>query len=304
MISYTRICGNTILSQKPNDKYQIYADNKKRCNKALINDNIFPIKDRDLEKQEDIEIEEFSKKYISYNSCNIQTKKKNNLLVNNRVRKNTFFSKNNEIGPNPYLSIDKGVQSFSISNLGQNNLKLTTVQKIENIKNRYILNVNDSKFDETLEVNYYVKTYDNLEIENLENYTYISTNSMNNQLGNTTSESKKIFMNLIATFIVLFLLTIVNIGLIIVVFILKKENINYYYYYMIVMIQIILINFIINYFYSLIISFYIFNNYGYKKKNCFHKMIFNLFVEKYIKYIYRIRLLMNKYTRELEYMER
>ena len=313
MISYTRICGNTILSQKPNDKYQIYADNKKRCNKALlINDNIFSNNDRDLEKQEDMEIEEFSKKYISYNCCNIQDKKKNNLIGNNRVRKNTFFSKNNEIGPNSSLSIDKGVQSFSISNLGQNNLKLNTVQKIENIKNRYILNVNDSKFDETLEVNYYVKTYDNLEIENLENYTYISTDSMNNQLSNTTSESNKIFMNLIATFIVLLLLSLVDIGLIIIANILQEreereeeeEGNNIEFFFMIVMIQIIVINFIINYFYSLNITFYIFNNYGKKKKNGFHKMVFKFFVEKYIKYIYRIRLLINKYTKELEFMER
>ena len=312
MISYTRICGNTILSQKPSDKYQIYADNKKRCNKALlINDNIFSNNDRDLEKQEDMEIEEFSKKYISYNSCNIQAKKKNNLIGNNRVRKNTFFSKNNEIGPNSSLSIDKGVQSFSISNLGQNNLKLNTVQKIENIKNRYILNVNDSKFDETLEVNYYVKTYDNLEIENLENYTYISTDSMNNQISNTTSESNKIFMNLIATFIVLLLLSLVDIGLIIVANILQEkeeeeeeEEKDINVFFMIVMIQIIVINFIINYFYSLNITFYIFNNYGKKKKNGFHKMVFKFFVEKYIKYIYRIRLLINKYTKELEFMER
>ena len=41
MISYTRICGNTIFRHKFSDKYQIYADNKKRNNKGLINDNIF-----------------------------------------------------------------------------------------------------------------------------------------------------------------------------------------------------------------------------------------------------------------------
>ena len=302
MISYTRICGNTILRQKPEDKYKIYSDNKKKCNKGLlINDNIFSKNDRDLEKQEEDEIEEFSKKYTSYNSCNIQIKNKKAILLNNRVRKNTFFSKKNENGPNSFLYIDKVVHSFSISKLGQNDLKLETIQKIENIKNRYILNINDSKFDETLEVNNFVKTYDNLQIENLENYTYISTDSMNNQLHKTSSESKKIFMNLIGTFIVLIVLTIVDLGLIIVVQ--KIENKEIVFIFISVMIQIIFINFFINYFYALIISVYIFNNYGYKKKNGIHKMIFKFLVEKYIKYIYRIRLLFHKYTRELEFIK-
>ena len=231
----------------------------------------------------------------------------NSLMANNMRRKKTFFAKTNGKGLNSFLYIEKGVQSFSISKLGQNNLKLRTVQKIEDIRNRYILNITDSKFDETLEVNSFVKIYDNLEIETLENYTYISTDSMNNQLPNTSSESNKIFVNLIATLIVLILLTLVDFGLIFI-FQNKDERINdraFIIYYLIpVLVQLTFINFIMNYIFSLLISKYIFKYYGYEKNKCIHKMIFKLFVEKYIKYIYRIRLLINKYTKELEFMDR
>lgn len=50
------------------------------------------------------------------------------------------------------LYIEKGVESFTFSKLGQNNLRLKTVKRIEDIRNRYILNTNELNFDETLEV--------------------------------------------------------------------------------------------------------------------------------------------------------
>ena len=66
--------------------------------------------------------------------------------------------------------------------------------------------------------------------------------------------------------------------------------------------QIIVFNFIIHYLFALFTSFVIFKYYGYNKKNC-QKIIFNLFIEKYMIYIYRIRLLIKKYNKELEFIE-
>ena len=139
-----------------------------------------------------------------------------------------------------------------------------------------------------------------MEIESLENYTYISTDSVNNQLSNTSSESNKIFTNLIATFILLLLLTFVDYELIQIYGKTQPDK----HFFIVVVFQITVNNFFLNYIYSIIISYYIFNRYGYEKKECFHKIIVKLFVEKYIKYIYRVRLLIKKYSRELEFMER
>ena len=63
-----------------------------------------------------------------------------------------------------------------------------------------------------------------------------------------------------------------------------------------VIIQITIFNFIINYLFALLSTILLFNLYGKrKKKNCF-TFIFNLFVEKYMIYFYKIRAFINKYN--------
>lgn len=309
MVSYTRICGNIILRNKPDDKYKTYANNKLKSYKAALNENISSLSSGTSQNGEDKESELFSEKFTA-NTFNIKAKNNNSLLGYHTRRKKTFFAKTNDNNINARLYIEKGVQSFSISKFGQNNLKLRTVQKIEDIRNRYIITNNESKFDETLEVNSFVKTYDNLEIETLENYTYISTDSTNSQLHNTSSESNKIFFNCIATLVVLLLLALVDFGLISVYKLIQdklnnNENRDFIKFCINpVIFQITIFNFLWNYFINLMISFFIFKCYGYEKNKFFYKIIFKIFVEKYIKYIYRIRLLIIKYNKELEFIDK
>ena len=304
MISYTRICGDIILRDKPGDKYKTYADNKQKNYKASLNINTPADSSSSSQIGDDKESEKFDDKFMA-NTFNIKTKNNNNLLGHHMKRKKTFYAKTNEKDFNYRLSIEKAVQSFSISKFGQNDLKLKTVQKIEDIRNRYILNINDSKFDETLDINSFVKTYDNLEIETLENYTYISTDSINNQLHKTSSESNKIFINLITTLLLLFLLTLVNLGLDLIYVLLKNKDGKIVYFCLItVLAQITIFNFIFNYLFDLFISFLIFKSFGYQKSNCCYKMLYKFCIEKYIKYIYKIRLLINKYNKELEFIDK
>ena len=295
LISFTRICGECILKRKPTDKYKIYADNKNRYNKLNENksqSSSFSMSQNSSEKDRD------SEKNLS-NSLKYQRSGK------------AFFLKKNDIIPTSRLCIEKRVQSFSFSKFGQNNLKLKTVQKIEDIRNNYILNINEEKFDETLEIKKgFVKTYNNLEIETLDNYTYISTDSINNQLNNSSSENNKIFINILGTFLLLLFLALIDIGIIFlkifkIAVILEKENYNYKtnIFIMTVTFQVLVFNLLVNYLFSLCISIFIFSSYGYEKKTCFNKLIYRLFVEKYIKYIYRIRLLINKYSKDLDFIK-
>ena len=306
MVTYTRICGKYHLRDKPDDKYKIYADNKNRHRKLTFLSENDSLTGDSLSKSGD---ELFSEKFEA-NTFNIKTKSSSSNLLNNMRRKKTFFAKTNEKGLNSFLYIEKGVQSFSISKLGQNNLKLKTVQRIEDIRNRYILNINESKFNEISDDNF-IKIYDNLEIETLENYTYISTDSMNLNLHNTSSESNKIFSNLLTTIFAMLILTIVDFGLISIYKLIKDKTDNdddlerfYLTCFVPVTFQILIFNFIVNYIFSFIASICLFKFYGYEKKNCFYKIMYDIFVEKYIKYIYRIRLLMNKYSKELDFIDK
>ena len=288
---------------KPENKYKKYADNKIKFNTTTLNDNKSYLSSSTSHNDEK-DNEMFSDNIIS-STFNVKAKLHNTLIGFNMKRKKTFFAKNEGKDINPRFCIDKSVESFSFSKFGQNNMKLKTVQKLEDIRNRYILNINDIKFDETLDVSNYVKTYDKLEIETLENYTYISTDSMSNQLNNSNSESKQIYNNLIVCIILLLLLTIINFGFI-QIYQLIDNNINSYLHNCIfpVVLQIIIFNFVINYFIAFSISAFIFKNYGHQKTKCINRVIFKLFIEKYIKYIYGIRLLINKYYKELKFIDK
>ena len=296
MILYTRICGKSILKNKPENKYKIYADNKTRYNNTKLNELKLANNSITLSKSEDEkDIDSFTEKFMS-KTFSLQTKNKNSLL---NQRKKTYIGKINKNTYNMNLYIEKGVESFTFSKLGQNNLRLKTVQRIEDIRNRYILNTNEIKFDETLEVNSSIKTYKNLEIESMDNYTYISTDSIKNlSRHNSTSEFYKIIINISITFILLFLLALVDLGLVLLYISSSKK-----YSILTVALQVIIFNLFVNYIFSLFVSVFIFNCYGIEKKNFFNKLIFKLFVEKYIKYIYRIRLLMNKYSKELDFID-
>ena len=179
-------------------------------------------------------------------------------------------------------------------------MKLKTLKKLEDIKNKYISNKNNNKYDETLDVDSYVKTFDNLEIEALENYTYISTDAMINKLNRINSNSNKMFLNVFTNIILGIILILLNVGLILIQ--LDNNEIGEFFYWSIFVV-IIISDFLYYFLFCLIISFSIPKFYGYKKKSCFNKFIFYFLYEKYIRYLYRMRLLINKYHKEFNFIE-
>ena len=223
ILSYTRICGDSIVSGKPDDKYKIYAQNKIKCNITTLN-NGTSIKSskssKNKEKEEENEI--FHENYIS-TTFNIKPKESYSLLGFNMKREKTFLSKNRRKDFNSKFCIEKSVEPFTFSKLGQNHMKLKTVKKLEDISNRYILNNNDINFDETSDIiSTSAKTYDNLEIETLENYTYISLDSMKSQIHNTYSEYNIVFGSHMTTLVLILLLIIIDLGLICMHQLIKK----------------------------------------------------------------------------------
>jgi len=66
----------------------------------------------------------------------------------------------------------------------------------------------------------------------------------------------------------------------------------------------IFVNFYIHRIICLFISFSIHRFYGKKKRNCCYELIFEIFLEKYIIYLYKIRLLIAKYQKEFNFMEK
>ena len=191
-------------------------------------------------------------------------------------------------------------------------MKLKTLKKIEDIRNRYITNKNNIKYDETLDIAPPDKIFENLDVEALDNYTYISTDAMINKLSRLNSNSHKMLLNIFINIILLVLLILINIGLILEYYVYyaevkesevnKKEIVDKIFIR--VFIEVLIVDFFIYYFICLFISSSISKFYGYKNKICIKKFFFNLLFEKYIRYLYRMRLLINKYNKEFNFIEK
>ena len=308
MISYYRICGQLILKKyKKNkyDKYERYVKNKKiignLSNTLHSFNSSFASND---EEKDSFENSSLNEKLLQNNNNNIKNISKIHAYkteINNQqkflVKKNNGYEKTNN------LLITKGVESFSFSRYGVNNMKLKTLKKIEDIRNKYISNKNNNKYDETLDVDSYVKTFDNLDIEALENYTYISTDALINKLNKINSNSNKILLNAFTNIILILILFLLNLCLVFIHFHnLNKEEKDLKNYWIVITLTI-LADFLYYRVICLFISFCISKFYGYKKNKCINKLIFYLFFEKYITYLYRMRLLINKYNKEFNFIE-
>ena len=303
MLSYYRICGPLILKKyKTNkfDKYERYARNKKYIlgNMSNAHHSFNSSIGSNDEEKDNINNTGFNELLLQNN---IKNNQKIHIFKNDTANKQKYLvSKNNDNNKNSNLCISKGVEPFSFSRYGVNNMKLKTLKKLEDIKNKYIANKNNSKYDETLDVDSYVKTFDNLEIEALDNYTYISTDAMINKLNKINSNSNKMLLNVFTNIILTIILILLNVGL---VLIRLGNNEGCKIFYWPIFFLIIISDFFYYLFFCLIISFTIPKFYGYKKKSCFNRFIFYFLYEKYIRYLYRMRLLINKYHKEFNFIE-
>ena len=324
LVTYCRVCGNSILLNKPQDKYEIYMEDKKYNTNSRKLSNLSSLnkeKSSPMQNCEDIPNEIMRESLVdlglSYGKMsdtksiffsNITNSNKN--INKSRSRGFSTFSKN----VNNFV-IDYSVNPFSFSKYGQNRLPLKSVQKIEDIRNKYILNKTEMKYDENIDINEVAKTYKNLEIEHLDNYTFISTHSMINYLRSSNNDSSKIIKNVFINLLFLIILVLINFLLmkvydssksdITIVSGLKQidpDDCNIYWFIM-VLIQLIVVNSLMNLVLSLLISFMIFHFYGKHKKHFFTRIFFNIFVEKYMRYLFKIRLLIYKYDKELQFIE-
>ena len=272
ILSYNRICGNSILMNKKLDKYGKYAMNKIMYKTGNINNKIknnYSVNTLTISQIRDLEINnDLSEKLLpSSNSLIPKIKRPNNIKNNN----NKISLINEDFKNNNNLYIINCVESFSFSKFGINNMKLKSVQKIEEIRNRYIINKNEMKYDETLDIHAYVKTYDNLEIEALDNYTYISTDKMINKLNKINANSNRILINIFINFILLILLILITQGLFHLYFQIQLNNDlqkDFWLFFYTIFIGNLFLHFIICFIIPCLISKY----YGKRKKKLFKQI--------------------------------
>ena len=318
MITYYRLCGPLLLNQVKKNKYQKYVKNKIKSPSEDF--RLFSI-------YSNISSNTSSFISINRNISRSQIVGKENLLIESSdtenkdviVKKSSFLSsskideikqqkggKYDDKKKDYIFRISKGVNSFSFSRFGINNMKLKTIKKIEEIKNRYISKKKDIKFDETMEIDKNIKIFENLDIESLEGFTYISIDAMIDKLNSIKTSSKKMIISILTSVISIIILLLVNFELVILQMgsNFSNKNIDITKILFAVFIELLFINFIKHRVICIFIACSISNFYGKKKRNCCYKLIFDIFYEKYIRYLYRIRLLITKYQREFNFIEK
>ena len=307
MITYYRLCGPLILNQVKKNKYQRYVKNKLK--EPAGENDLFSISEDKSFNNSSFLINTLNKSDILKEVNEIDTKE-NKIEISNKKRKSAELEdikeKLNEKDKKSKFRISKGAEPFSFSKYGINNMKLKTVKKIEDIKNRYINKKKEIKFDETIEIDKEVKIFENLDIESLEGYTYISTDAMIDKINIIKTNSNKMIINIFTNVILFIIMLLVNLALLLLELGETARNPNNPIrdFFLVIFFYSIIINFIIHKVICLFIAFSIHKFYGKKKRNCCYKLIFNIYYEKYIRYLYRIRLLITKYQKELNFIEK
>jgi hypothetical protein len=294
IIAYTKFCSKYILENKKKDKLSNYLEYKKY--QQIPNKNKFTnikfllLKNKTINTEK--KIDSLKEKLLDSNNYEINTSSK---------RKYSIDTKSKNI-KNKNLTICKAVKPFTLTKKSNNiSISMTNVYKYEYIRNKYIFN-NSQNRGYNKENNPKTIKYINLYIETQKNYSYIFSNDISmNQLITTYNKSKLMTIKLINTSL-LFTLIIIDIGIAIVLNKMYEEYDNYIIINWLIptLFQILIINFIINYLFALFSSFLLFSYYDKRNNNCLYKVIFYIFVEKYMRYLYKIRLLINKYYREFE----
>lgn len=202
------------------------------------------------------------------------------------------------------LVVEQAVQPFTINKNIKSILPPSTIQKFERIKYKYIYNLNNKGIndDEENENNSIIEQ--KYEIEQTENYTYISNNKFN-QKDEEDTDCNNIIKNIALNLFLFGLL----IGLYILIIIIFHNIYGTYEGFIIkawlipALFQVTLFRFAINYLLDVIITLILFK-YIYKRKtNKCLRLIFYIFIEKYMIYLNKIRLIISKYDKEFQFIQ-
>lgn len=244
----------------------------------------------------------FSRSVSLENEPNVPLIPEEELVIENKFQSHCVYKDENEKDKD-LIVIEKAVQPFTINRNTKGILPPSKIQKFERIKFKYIYNFNNNAIndDETENNSIIEQKY---EIEQIENYTYISKNDFNKKEKEDT-DCRNIIKNISLNIFLFGLL----IGLYVIIVIVFHDIYQTYEGFIInawlipALFQVTLFRFAINYLFDLIITLILFKHINKRKTNKCLRVIFYLFIEKYMIYLNKIRLIISKYDKEFEFIQ-
>ena len=299
-IKYTGKLNKNTTLLLTNNKIKIKDNNKK-------NDNLIGTDKESL-------VYELPENYSFYNNDDsslnnneykppiINTKSKVAYNINSVI---SSFGNNNNLKMENILKKLKMKKSdnFQINGRNDNQYNLTknTICRLEKIKNKYMdlnkceeIDISKRKINKEKEYSLSIYYNINISIFNFENYKSCNNNDI---FGDVKKDIKRFVLTTIALGFIFFFLLFLS-------FILIKKLMNEYEYFMVKIwilstFLVLLITYFLIYFIGIIIgSILLFYFYNRRNKGCFTKLMFRIFVDKILIYIYKSRNYITKYRRE------
>lgn len=313
IIAYNCICAKYILGKKyegnrKGDKLTRYLYNKLHSETGSTYTSLLP---NDIS----ISIEDSNSSNEQLSAINTSKKEIINPPTINDSRKISLISIDfnaSSIIPqdNKAFTICKR-SSFTINKYTRSVISYKSLQKIQNIRNKYISTSHypnrkytvSSSIDSLSNYNTNVSSY---EIEYIDAYSYYAHSLKQNKFNPVVKNEKKEICKL--SIVCLFLILVVIAQYAFLLFI--SQTLYERFELFIVkawiipsLVYLIIIDFIVCFLWNIIISLIVFKGFRAKKKNLKIKVIFFLFVDKYIVYIFKIRNYISAYFKEFNYLE-
>ena len=310
MISFCYICGNYIIRhiKRKNPKLKRYLFHISRNNDDANtnNDEILPnlrnttFSNIGLSKNNEsiLEMDEKSQILLENNEEEINIKNKMSIKKRKKTIRGDFH--NYQVCKRDNFILDKLIK-FDKSK--------RQITRFENIRNKYIYTLRKGflkDIESDKEVIDLFEENKSLHISPQINYSFYPFDSFDSlKLENKEKENGNKFHNFI---IISILLWVIFISLFILALFLIQNLLNKFDRFIIkawlfpIISITILVNLILYYFKILIGTILIFHCYNLRKKKCFYKYLFFIFVDKSMVYIYKVRNLITKYKKEFDYL--
>lgn len=325
MMAYYYICGNFNLKRRQKNKFSNYLDQISRIQtgrKTVMNelsemDQILPRNTNSSELTSVLDINNNNKK--NNKLLEMIAKDDDEPLLNKEGDENReSILTNLKLDNNKIIDNDDDTQGLKIRRTDNFSLDNTfisdekTKRQVEHftkVRNKYIY-INKRKDANEIEIDEKSNDGDENVVFNISpqfNYVYFPSNSFSSQDNNNMASKKEtkdicnfimisIILCTIFVFLLIFIIWLIRKILVIFdVFIIKAWIIP-------LIIIFTVVSFLLYYIKILIGSFLLFHFYHWRKKGWFYRVLYLIFVDQSMIYVYKVRNLITKYKKEFDYL--
>ena len=312
-LAFYYICGNYILKHRKNknNKFKRYLQHvaRKDIDESVRGGNTKKILPKDISLSQILVKNESILEMTEKHQLLLEDEEEENNIKNNAINDSVEIRRSKLNNDSPNSQICK-IDNFILDKNTKYDKSKRQIERYEKIRNKYIYTLSKVGLDEIehgKEEIYIDEEKKNLHISHEINYSFCPINDFNS-LKSFNGENKEIKLRFKKFIIISILLWVIFIVLFLLTLFLIKSLLDKFDKFIIKawilpLIAIIFIANLIFYFIKILFgTLLIFYCYNLRKRKCFFKYLFIIFVDKSMIHIYKVRNLITKYKKEFDYL--